>query len=79
MTLTNQKSPKPVAAQSSSSPIPTEFFLSLATAPMLLGILSAQAVFSWLQTAGIASEEVFRGDRLPILHVPNSEEPDAEG
>lgn len=54
------------------SVIPAELLLSLATAPMLLGVLSTQAVFSWLQEAGINSEELFRGERLPILHFPDS-------
>lgn len=39
---------------------------------MLLGILVTDAVLSWLQAAGINSEEVFRGDRLPVLHFPDS-------
>jgi hypothetical protein len=45
--------------------------LSLAAGPMLLGIIALEAVSSWLQSAGTSSEEVFRGDRLPILHFPN--------
>ncbi len=57
----------------SKPPLPTEVLLSLATAPMLLGILATDAVFSWLQNLGISSEEVFRGDRLPVLHFPNLE------
>ncbi|MGB7442706.1 MAG: hypothetical protein WA919_16705 [Coleofasciculaceae cyanobacterium] len=56
----------------SQAGIPPEFFLSLATGPLLLGILSSQAVLSWLQTLGIASEEVFRGYSLPVLHFPGS-------
>ena len=52
------------------SVVTTECLLSLATAPMLLGLLSTQVVFSWLQEAGINSEELFRGERLPILHFP---------
>ena len=50
--------------------------LSLATAPFLLGLLGMQTATNWLQAAGIASEEVFRGDRLPILTVLDS--PDRE-
>ena len=52
--------------------IPTELLLSLATGPMLLGLLSSQAIFSWLQAAGMASEELFRGYCLPVLHFPDS-------
>lgn len=76
MTSFNKKRPETAALRKSGSEIPTEFLLSLATGPMLLGILAAQAVGSWLQSAGLASEEVFRGDRLPVLHVPDLEPED---
>ena len=59
--------------QTPQAPIPTELLLSLATGPVLLGILSMQAIGSWVQGAGVASEEVFRGDRLPVLPFPDSE------
>lgn len=68
----NQKSPATAAVTASQLGIPIDFLLSLATGPMLLGVLSIEAVFSWLQAAGVNSEEVFRGDRLPILHFPDS-------
>jgi hypothetical protein len=58
------------------SEIPTDLFVSLAVAPVLLGVLSMHAILSWLEEVGIASEEVFRGDRLPILHFPQSESQD---
>lgn len=53
--------------------MPTEFLLSLAVGPMLLGVLATDAIVSWLQSTGINSEEVFRGERLPVLHFPESE------
>lgn len=56
--------------------IPTEILLSLATGPFLLGIVGVQMLQEWLSAAGLASEEVFRGDRLPVLHFPNSEPSD---
>ena len=71
MSSSNKKLPKSAAAYLSGSGIGTEFLLSLATGPLLLGVLGAQAVFSWLQAAGLSSEEVFRGDRLPVLHFPD--------
>ncbi len=61
----------------SKSPIPTDFLLSLATGPLILGVLATEAVGSWLQATGISSEEVFRGDRLPLLHFPDPS-PDSE-
>lgn len=70
----NKKLPENAAVNTSKSSIPTEFLLSLATAPLLLGVLSLDAMFSWLQATGISSEEVFRGDRLPVLPFPESEQ-----
>lgn len=72
MSSSNKKLPKSAAANRSGSEIPTELLISLATGPMLLGVLGAQAVSSWLQAVGMSSEEVFRGDRLPVLHFPDS-------
>ncbi|HEY9727514.1 MAG TPA: hypothetical protein V6D50_13780 [Chroococcales cyanobacterium] len=68
--------PETTTAKPSSSKMPTDFLLSLATGPLLLGVLSLDALCSWLQSTGISSEEVFRGDRLPLLHFPDS--PDYE-
>ena len=56
----------------SSSPMPTDFLLSLAVSPMLLGVLATDALLSWLTSVGISSEEVFRGERLPVLHFPET-------
>lgn len=51
--------------------IPTEILLSLATAPMLVGILASKASLELMQAIGKASEEVFRGASLPILDFPD--------
>jgi hypothetical protein len=72
----NKKLPENIAVSTSKSQIPTELLLSLATGPLLLGVLSIEAVFSWLQATGISSEEVFRGDRLPVLPFPDLEQED---
>lgn len=50
--------------------ISTEILLSLTTGPLLLGILAGKASLEFLQAIGEASEEVFRGDRLPLLDFP---------
>jgi len=73
MSYSSLKQHQAVPLNTAKSVISTELLLSLATAPMLLGLLSTQAVFSWLQEAGINSEELFRGERLPILHFPDSQ------
>ncbi|MEM9003949.1 MAG: hypothetical protein AAGE59_10530 [Cyanobacteria bacterium P01_F01_bin.86] len=43
------------------------------TGPFLLGLVGVRAIAAGLTQLGLASEEVFRGERLPILHtVPDS-------
>ncbi len=44
-------------------------WLSLATIPLLLFLLSAKALFDLIQQLGLASEELFRGDRLPVINL----------
>ena len=72
MSSPNNEQRKTKAATLSQSQKTAEFLLSLAVGPVIIGILAAESVFSWLQDAGINSEEVFRGERLPVLHVPES-------
>ncbi|MEW5859855.1 MAG: hypothetical protein AB1861_21120 [Cyanobacteriota bacterium] len=69
-TLPNKKQPSTAENATSATP---EIWLSLATVPMLLGVLGIKAVSELLCAIGQNSEEVFRGDRLPVLHVPNPE------
>jgi len=44
--------------------------LQLSTGPMLIGLLGAKAYAQTMVALGEASEEVFRGDRLPVLQFP---------
>lgn len=53
--------------------IVSELWLSLAVGPFLVGILGGKAIAESLQAIGEASEELFRGDRLPVLHFPAQE------
>lgn len=57
-----------------SLPNPATLWVSLATIPMLLGILAARSLAENLSELGRASEEIFRGERLPILNFPEPEE-----
>lgn len=59
--------------KSNQSPNPSEVMLSLATAPFLGGLLISQALIQVLIEFGQASEEMFRGDRLPVLHFSPSQ------
>lgn len=49
--------------------VPQEVLLQLGTATALGVLLGGKAFFETLQAIGQASEEVFRGDRLPVLKV----------
>ena len=46
--------------------------ISLMTGPLLITLIGARALSDALTQLGLASEELFRGERLPILQsVPN--------
>jgi hypothetical protein len=47
-----------------------DLLLGAATVPLLLGLVGGKALSKLVQDAGRLSEEVFRGDRLPILTQP---------
>ncbi len=51
---------------------PTKICLSIASVPVLIGIVAVRRTLESLQAVGIASEELFRGSRLPVLHFPVS-------
>ncbi|CAO5022171.1 hypothetical protein [Microcystis aeruginosa] len=48
---------------------PIELWLSLAVSPLLLSYLALRSLDHWLIELGRESEEVFRGDRLPLLNI----------
>jgi hypothetical protein len=48
---------------------PTDLWLSLLTPPLLVGIIGLRTLADTLQQLGLASEELFRGDRLPSLSI----------
>lgn len=55
-----------------TSKMPIGLLLSLSTAPLLLVLLGSRALGIMLQEMGQTSEEVFRGDRLPVLKMSPS-------
>ncbi|MFE4108121.1 hypothetical protein [Almyronema epifaneia] len=63
-----------------ASPLPSasNWLVSLATAPVLLAIVGSRALSEFSQQLGLASEELFRGDRLPVLSRSNLEAKDDE-
>lgn len=50
--------------------IPTDVVLQIGTGTLIGAVLGAKALEETLQAIGQASEEVFRGDRLPMLKFP---------
>ncbi|MBR8834728.1 MAG: hypothetical protein DSM106950_11985 [Stigonema ocellatum SAG 48.90 = DSM 106950] len=54
--------------------IPQFFLLQLGTASILLLLMAEKSTVGTLQVLGEASEELFRGDRLPILNFPDNKE-----
>lgn len=54
-----------------------EILLGIATVPALVAIVGGSAIAKTIQELGELSEEVFRGDRLPILEFSDSsDQPD---
>lgn len=51
----------------------TEILVSLGTVPVLAILLGGRVLAALMQDLGEVSEELFRGDRLPILHIPMSD------
>lgn len=51
-------------------PVSSDILLSLATAPLLIGLLAGKTIANFVKSASEASEEILRGDRLPFLDAP---------
>ncbi|MGK7903318.1 MAG: hypothetical protein AB4352_18300 [Hormoscilla sp.] len=49
-------------------PVGSQMLLSLAIPPVLIGLACAHTVSEALASLGLTSEEIFRGDRLPLLN-----------
>lgn len=54
--------------------IPQSFLLQVGTVSILLLVLASKTAAESIQALGEASEELFRGDRLPILNFPEHNE-----
>ena len=67
-------SPSPPPVPSLTLPVGMELAISLCALPMIGMLLSEKAVSKGLMQLGEASEEIFRGDRLPILPLLNSDQ-----
>ncbi|MDZ8184740.1 MAG: hypothetical protein RMX96_07815 [Nostoc sp. ChiSLP02] len=54
--------------------IPQSLLLQIGTASIVLLLITGKSTVKALEAIGEASEELFRGDRLPILEFPNDSE-----
>jgi hypothetical protein len=59
-----------MAKQNSEQPV--NFYLSVVTLPVMGMFITAKALQEVVVSIGLASEEIFRGDRLPLLKKPRS-------
>ena len=50
--------------------IPQSLILQIGTASMLAALVAQEAAIQTMEAMGEASEELFRGERLPILDFP---------
>jgi hypothetical protein len=57
------------------SKAPVKLLVSIATVPTLAAIVGWQAILQQVQTLASNSEEIFRGDRLPLLPFPEPPQP----
>jgi hypothetical protein len=55
--------------------LPIDLLVSMATIPMVAGLVGTQVLAQVAQQLGQMSEEVFRGDRLPLLKFPHLSTP----
>lgn len=62
-----------MSSTQSSVKVPTALLLSLGTIPVLALLVGGKAVLQVMREVGEASEEIFRGDRLPILETQDAE------
>ena len=68
----NSQSPLPASGNTDRHWSPS-MVISIVTGPFLLGLLGAQAIAESLTQLGLASEELFRGERLPTLqNIPEA-------
>jgi hypothetical protein len=60
---------------SPASVVSPSLLVSLAATPLLMTIVTLKAASGLLEQLGLVSEEIFRGDRLPVLHLSVVETP----
>jgi hypothetical protein len=64
---------EPLAKSPERIAFPQDWLVSLATAPLLIAALGTRTLHDLMLNLSTNSEEILRGDRLPILHFPESD------
>ena len=54
-----------------STTLAGDALVSVATIPLLMGLLAMKAGAEMMQKVGQTSEDIFQGDRLPVLKGPS--------
>ncbi|MGL5081983.1 MAG: hypothetical protein ACRC8A_10910 [Microcoleaceae cyanobacterium] len=71
-----QSSPDPFSESQASHPasgkISSNLLLGMATAPVICFLTGGKLLGELLIGISQSSEEIFRGDRLPLLHFPQA-------
>jgi hypothetical protein len=69
----SRTTPTPSSRPATPQLIAPSLLVSLAAAPCLMAIVAIRATSELLERVGQTSEEIFRGDRLPVIHFPIDE------
>ncbi|XGV98476.1 MAG: hypothetical protein ACAF41_05980 [Leptolyngbya sp. BL-A-14] len=70
--MTSSDQPTVQAGDHAKPLVPPEILLSVATVPLLVALVGGRALAEGVRELGLFSEEIFRGDRLPVLNFPSA-------
>lgn len=73
--MTDIPSPQTTKPKKQANLLPVELCIGLATAPVLVALVGGKALAQAVNELGQLSEEMFRGDRLPLLKFPSTSPP----
>jgi hypothetical protein len=73
--MNSSNMPQPESSHPSIKGVPQSLLVAVTTTPVLAGIVLGRALAQVAQEFGQLSEELFRGDRLPLLKFPSQLKP----
>lgn len=71
--MPSPNSPTPSPTKAPLPPLLIQGLISLTTGPLLVALVGGKILADAAQDLGQLSEELFRGDRLPLLKTPVSQ------